>query len=127
MPNRIKTFVFALFGRAWAYESPATLNEAIDQQAFEQNQTLPAVHAAGARKLDDPYAFQPGLVDLHGELHETWIYLNALEAEARRRGYATLANHLEASASSVIETTCWVAAAAEATIPANPVGDSARR
>ncbi|MFI9588269.1 hypothetical protein ACIHCQ_42290 [Streptomyces sp. NPDC052236] len=126
MLNRITTFIYGLFGRALVYESTEQLNEVLEKQAFDKNRSLAGHHFKEAAKLSDPYAFQPGLVDLHGELHHTWIYLSALEAQARRDGYDTLANHLVGAADNTLSTMRLVASAAEATIPVSETPATSR-
>ncbi|WP_332759302.1 hypothetical protein [Streptomyces sp. MT206] len=116
-PNRLLTFINGLLGWAWAYESAEEVREVIAEKCFNTLADRADTHTRGADKLTDSYAFQPGLVTLHDELHDTWHYLVALKARARSLGYGTLAEHLDEAADSTRDILQAVATAAESTIP----------
>ncbi|MFI1472373.1 hypothetical protein [Streptomyces wuyuanensis] len=116
-PNRFLTFLNALFGWAWAYETAEEVREVIAERCFTTLANRADTHDKGAAKLTDSLAFQPGLVALHDELHDTWHYLVALKARARVLGYGTLAEHLDDAADSTRDVLQAVATAAESTIP----------
>ncbi|MFD5428508.1 hypothetical protein [Streptomyces sp. NPDC127084] len=117
MPNILTKFFMSLMGKAWAYESAEEVREAISENSFNSLADRVRTHNEGAARLTDSLAFQPGLIDLHDELHDTWHYLVALKARARRMGYRTLAEHLDAAAETTRDTLVHVATAAEATVP----------
>lgn len=117
MPNRLTRLVMSLRGKTWAYESAEQVREVIAKNSFDSLADRARNHQEGAASLTDSYAFQPGLVDLHDELHDTWHYLTALTSRAREMGYAPLANHLTTATGYVREALAQVADAAEATVP----------
>lgn len=121
MPNALTRWFMALLGKSWAYDSAEEVREVIAKKCFDSLPERAQTHSAGAAGLTDSYAFQPGLVDLHDELHDTWHYLVALKARARELGCASLAGHLEAAADSTRDVLEQVASAAEATVPAPEV------
>ncbi|MFD7262977.1 hypothetical protein [Streptomyces sp. NPDC059874] len=116
-PNRLLTFINGLLGLAWAYESAEEVREVIAEQCFNTLADRADTHTRGADKLTDSYGFQPGLVTLHDELHDTWHYLVALKARASSLGYGTLAEALGDAAESNRDILQAVATAAESTIP----------
>ncbi|WP_370424406.1 hypothetical protein AB8O64_37220 (plasmid) [Streptomyces sp. QH1-20] len=121
MANALTRWFMALLGKSWAYETVDQVREVIAKNSFDSLPERAQEHAKGAAGLTDSYAFQPGLVDLHDELHDTWIYLASLKGRARGMGYASLAGHLEAAADSTRDVMEQVASAAEATVPAPQV------
>lgn len=121
-PNRLVTFLYGLVGMAHAYESAEEVREVIADNCFNTLAERAETHWEGANTLTDSLAFQPGLLDLHDELHDTWHYLTALKARARDLGYGTLTEHLDAAADSTRDVLQAVATAAENTVhsPAIP-------
>lgn len=116
-PNRLLTLINGLFGWAWAYESAEEVREVIAENSFGTLADRVAAHTRGADKLTDSFAFQPGLITLHDELHDTWHYLTALKARAHQLGYGRLTKDLGDAADSTREVLQAVATAAENTIP----------
>lgn len=117
MPNALTRFFMRLMGKSWAYDSAEDVREAIAKNSFDTLAERARTHTEGAAGLTDSFAFQPGLIDLHDELHDTWHYLVALKARAREMGYGTLAEHLDTAAETTAATLSIVATAAEATVP----------
>lgn len=120
-PNRLVTLLYGLIGKAWAYESADDVREVIADNCFNTLAQRSRTHTKNAAGLADSFAFQPGLIDLHDELHDTWHYLTALKARARELGCATLADSLGAATDATSDTLERIATAAEATIPAPEV------
>ncbi|MFI1890432.1 hypothetical protein [Streptomyces jumonjinensis] len=116
-PNRLMTFLYALVGKSYVHESVDQVREAIASKCFSTLADRAEGHARGADSLTDLYAFQPGLLDLHDELHDTWHYLTALKARAAGLGCASLTDRLEDAANATSEVLKHVAEAAEATVP----------
>jgi len=116
-PNRLVTFLYGLIGKAWAYESADDVRETIADNCFTSLAERARIHAKGAAGLADSLAFQPGLIDLHDELHDTWHYLIALKGRADELGCATLADSLGAATDATRDVLERVATAAEATVP----------
>ncbi|MCX4682643.1 hypothetical protein OG413_46720 [Streptomyces sp. NBC_01433] len=116
-PGRMKTFLLSLIGQSWAYDSVEDVAEVIGMNAFDAHEGRVATHRRGAASLTDALALQPGLVDLHDEMNDTWHYLTALKARADALGCASLADNLENAASGVRDVLQQVAGAAEATVP----------
>ncbi|WP_415961987.1 hypothetical protein [Streptomyces sp. 021-4] len=116
-PSRLKSFLFGLIGQAYVYESADEVREAIAENAFTTSPDRVQAHTHGAGGLSDSLAFQPGLLDLHDDLHDTWHYLIALKARARDLGNAALAEHLGDAADSTRDVLQAVATAAENTVP----------
>ncbi|ASR00790.1 hypothetical protein [Streptomyces sp. 11-1-2] len=116
-PNRLVTFLYGLVGMAHAYESAEEVREVIADNCFNTLADRAKNHWDGANTLTDSLAFQPGLLDLHDELHDTWHYLTALKARARDLGYGTLTEHLGSAADSTRDVLQAVATAAENTVP----------
>ena len=117
MPNAVIRFFMSLIGKKWVYESIDQVREVIAKNAFDSLPERAKEHAKGAAGLNDFYAFQPGLIDLHDELHDVWHYLSALGDRANRLGNATLTDDLFDAANSVRHVLEHVADAAEATVP----------
>ncbi|MET7649324.1 hypothetical protein ABZS83_38090 [Streptomyces sp. NPDC005426] len=116
-PNRLVTFLYGLVGMAHAYESADEVREVIANNSFNTLADRVQAHSKGADTLIDSLAFQPGLLDLHDELHDTWHYLTALKARARDLGYGTLTEDLGSAADSTRDVLQAVATAAENTVP----------
>lgn len=116
-PNLVSRFFMALMGKRWAYESSDEVREVLAKNCFDALAERAEVHAEGAATLSDSYAFQPGLIDLHDELNDTWHYLTALKEQAQELGCTTLAAQLGAAADSTLDTLDNVATAAEGTAP----------
>ncbi|WP_228983498.1 hypothetical protein [Streptomyces sp. DH12] len=116
-PNLMSRFFMALMGKSWAYESPDEVREVLAKNCFDALAERAEGHAEGAATLSDSYAFQPGLIDLHDELNDTWHYLTALTGRARELGCTALAAQLGAAADSTLDTLDNVATAAEGTVP----------
>lgn len=117
MPNAVIRFFMSLIGKKWVYDSADDVREAIAKNSFDTLAERARTHAEGAAGLTDSFAFQPGLIDLHDELHETWHYMVALKSRAREMGYGALAERLDAAAETTLGTLLHVAMAAEATVP----------
>ncbi|MBP5942591.1 hypothetical protein [Streptomyces acidiscabies] len=117
MPNALTRIVKRLMGKAWAYESAEDVREVIAKNSFDTLAERARTYTESAHRLTDSFAFQPGLIDLHDELHETWHYLVALADRATELGYETLSAHLGDAARSTRDTLAHVATAAEATVP----------
>ncbi|MEV0693027.1 hypothetical protein [Streptomyces sp. NPDC050388] len=117
MPNALTRFFMALTGKSWAYESVEQVREAIAKNAFDSLPERAQEHATGAAGLSDPYAFQPGLIALHDDMHDVWHYLTALADRADHLGCASLTDSLSDAADSVRHVLKHVADAAEATVP----------
>ncbi|WP_331764878.1 hypothetical protein [Streptomyces sp. NBC_01238] len=121
-PNRLVTFLYGLVGLSHAYESAEEVREVIADNCFNTLAERAETHWEGATNIADSLGFQPGLLDLHDELHDTWHYLTALKTRARDLGYGTLTEHLDAAADSTRDVLQAVATAAENTVhsPAIP-------
>lgn len=118
MPNALTRFFMGLMGKVWTYDSADDVREVIAKTAFGSLPERAQAHAKGAAGLTDSYALQPGLIDLHDELHDVWHYLSALGDRANQLGNATLTDDLFDAANSVRHVLEHVADAAEATVPA---------
>ncbi|MFF4249492.1 hypothetical protein ACFYY2_34260 [Streptomyces sp. NPDC001822] len=123
-PSRFKSFVFGLIGQAYAYESADEVREVIADNSFNTLADRARTHWNGANTLTDGLAFQPGLLDLHDELHDTWHYLVALKARARDLGYGALTEQLMHAADSTRDVLQAVATAAENTVPSPAIPTS---
>ncbi|MEU6331509.1 hypothetical protein ABZ851_30160 [Streptomyces sp. NPDC047049] len=118
MPNSIARFFMGLMGRSWVYESVEDIREVIAKNHVNSQDKRARTHTEGAARLTDAPAFQPGLIDLHDELHETWSYLVGLADRAIELGHETLGSTLAVAATTTRHTLGHVATAAEATVPA---------
>ncbi|MCX5278020.1 hypothetical protein [Streptomyces virginiae] len=118
-PNVVTRFLMALMGKSWAYESVEDVREVLAKNSFDAFPERVEVHAEGAATLTDAYAFQPGLIDLHADLHDVWHYLTAQKERARELGCATLAAQLGTAADSTRDALQDVATAAEGTVTAS--------
>ncbi|MFE7056058.1 hypothetical protein ACFVAO_12670 [Streptomyces californicus] len=117
-PNRIVTFLYRLVGMSYVHTSVPEVREALTENLFgPAAERWTRIHAQGAEKLHDPLAFQPGLIDLHAEMHDMWLYLTALRAQAQRGKSANLADELEEAADFMGEVLHHVGLAAEVTVP----------
>ena len=100
-----------------AYPSRRKVANLLTDGARRVHATRAPLHADAAARLDEIAAYQPGLIDLHAELTETEIYLQALVTQARRDGHTALARALEVAASTIAGATSQVAIAATKTTP----------
>ncbi|ONK09454.1 hypothetical protein [Streptomyces sp. MP131-18] len=112
----IRDLVHRLSGKTTAHTSQRALREALTAQARRVRNEGQDLHELGARRIDGgTLGFQPGLVELHGDLVDIEIYLAALGSEGRRRGHRDLARHIDAAGKTAQTLRGAVAAAAEAT------------
>ncbi|WP_331764332.1 hypothetical protein [Streptomyces sp. NBC_01506] len=116
-PNRLVTFLLSLIGQSWAYETKEEVAEVIGMNVYDAYEGRVKTHRRGAARLTDSLAFQPGLVDLHDELNDTWHYLVAMQDRARELGYPDLAATLKQAAVSTVDIMADVDLAAEQTVP----------
>ncbi|MET9934616.1 MULTISPECIES: hypothetical protein [unclassified Streptomyces] len=116
-PGIMSRILMALNGMSWAYGTADDVHNALAEQCDKALTELTEIHAEGAAALGNPYAFQPHLIALHGELFGTWSYLRALAERAQELGDSTLAAKLGAATDPVLEALDSVATAAAATIP----------
>lgn len=117
-PSRLVNFLYGLVGMSYVHESVDEVREAITDHSFSAlTDRRTRIHTQGAAKLTDSLAFQPGLIDLHEEMHDVWQYLVALQVRSDALGNATLTDDLEAAANNIGEVLRHVSNAAEATIP----------
>ncbi|TJZ41202.1 hypothetical protein FCH28_37585 [Streptomyces piniterrae] len=117
MPNIFSRFFLTLTGKGWAYDSVEEVREVIAKNTFETLAERARTHTKGAAGLSSSLDFQPGLVDLHDELHDVWSYLVGLADRATELGHESLAAHLADAAESTCNTLVHVAMAAEVTVP----------
>ncbi|MFF8506395.1 hypothetical protein ACF07L_38025 [Streptomyces anulatus] len=117
-PSRIVNFLYRLVGMSYVHESVSEVREALAEHSVGTvAERWARIHAQGAEKLQHPLDFQPGLIDLHDEMHDMWRYLVALRNQASRGMSAHLADELEEAADFMGEVLHHVGLAAEATIP----------
>ncbi|WP_098899402.1 hypothetical protein [Streptomyces sp. st77] len=116
-PSRLVEFFYGLFGRSYAYESADEVREVIAKNSYDALLPRIGTHTKGAAQITDSLGFQPGLVDLHGELHDTWHYLTALRGRAHDLGCDQLVVTLGLAADDVQKALASVALAAEETVP----------
>ncbi|THA28252.1 hypothetical protein E4198_00105 [Streptomyces sp. RKND-216] len=126
MPNVLTDLIARLQGKTAAYDTTE------DVAALLRDQTVrltgrALVHHAGAARLADELAYQPGLIDLRGEQLDGALYLQALADAARAHGHRPLADRLQDAAVSARETAALVSIAAHATVSAHgtPVTEAA--
>ncbi|MGW2110693.1 hypothetical protein [Streptomyces sp. NPDC001948] len=117
MPNAIARIFMRLMGKSWAYESVEDVREVIAENSYNAFAERARTHARGAARLNDFYAFQPGLVAFHDDMHDGWHYLTALKARADALGCASLTDSLEDAATAMAVVLQDIAEAAEATVP----------
>jgi hypothetical protein len=116
--RRVVTFLLSLVGLSPVYETKEEVAEVLAESCFSNLPGRAQAHSKGAGRLTDALAFQPGLVTLHDELHDTWHYLVALKSRARDLGYTELTETLGAAADAALPVLQAVARAAEQTVPA---------
>ncbi|MFJ3184402.1 hypothetical protein ACIPJN_39235 [Streptomyces sp. NPDC086796] len=114
--NKVVAFVYGLFGRSYVYESAEAVRGAIAKNSFAVLGQRIDAHTKGAATLTDSLAFQPGLLDLHGELHDTWHYLTALRGRAHDLGNDQLVQRLGQATDDIQAALLTVALAAEETV-----------
>ncbi|OYP10050.1 hypothetical protein CFC35_41785 [Streptomyces sp. FBKL.4005] len=120
-PNRLMTFLLSLVGQSWAYDTVDEVQEVIGKNAFDNYERRVTTHRKGAAGITDSLGFQPGLVDLHDELNDTWHYLMALQQRARDLGHLDLADSMMRAAENTVDVMTAVDQAAEQTVPAPEV------
>lgn len=117
MIHSLTSFFMRLTGKAQVHESAEEVRDAIARNSFDTFVDRAGTHAAGAARLTDSLALQPGLVELHDELHDIWAYLASLADRATELGDETLATHLGNASGATCNVLIHVALAAEATVP----------
>lgn len=127
VPSKLTALAARLMGKTWAHESTEELAAALDQQVEELRDANMPEHLAGAASLTSVPAYQPGLIDLRGDIYDAAVYLDALTTSATALGDADLVEALREAGETAHELVARLAAAAHATIPAPavPVSDAA--
>lgn len=116
MPNVLTRALMRLRGRSVAYDSVDQVREVLARRSLDTLTAGARVHTEGAAGLTDSLAFQPGLIDLHDELNDTWQYLASLADRATELGYESLSVDLAAAADDIINVLHCVGVAAETTV-----------
>ncbi|MFC7987260.1 hypothetical protein [Streptomyces sp. NPDC057336] len=116
-PNRLMTSLLSLIGVGWAYDTVDKVQEVIRKNASDNYERRVTTHRLGASIITDSLGFQPGLVDLHDDLNDTWHYLMALQQRARSLGHLDLADSIKQAAESTVDVMTAVDQAAEQTVP----------
>ncbi|MBC2869835.1 hypothetical protein [Streptomyces mexicanus] len=121
VPSKLTALAARILGKTWAYESTEELAAALDRQVEQlRDETMPE-HLAGAASLTSAPAYQPGLIDLRGDIYDAAVYLDALTTSATALGDADLVEALREAGEAAHELVALLAAAAHATIPAPSV------
>ncbi|MFE7442385.1 hypothetical protein ACFU7X_18260 [Streptomyces chartreusis] len=118
LPTKLAALIARWQGKALAYETTEDVVQLLDDQAHQLLMERTQAHLAGAATLSGPLAFQPGLVDLRGEVCDGALYLEALATVAMSMGESTLADELTEACELAHELTARLAAATHATVPA---------
>ncbi|MGW3414580.1 hypothetical protein [Streptomyces sp. NPDC000888] len=116
-----------LIGKSWAHETAEELAAALDKQVEQLREEHMPEHLAGAASLSSAPAYQPGLIDLRGDMYDAAVYLDALTTSAAALGDADLVEALREAGETAHELVARLAVAAHATLPAPavPVADAA--
>lgn len=127
LPAKLAALAARMQGKARAYETTEDVAHLLEDQVERLHLERTPVHLAGAASLSSVLAYQPGLVELRGEVYDSAVYLEALATVAASLGESTLAGELTEASELAHELTAKLAAAAHATVPAPaiPVADAA--
>jgi hypothetical protein len=102
--------------RSIAYNNPRVVRDMLAEQASKTRTARTRHHQDGASRIDgDKLGFQPGLTELHGEMADMEVYLEALAAEAQRRGHREVARRIDTAVRTAQQLRDAIGAAAEAT------------
>jgi hypothetical protein len=104
--------------RDLAHTDPATVEGLLETNLGSADRRAREIHRPAARTLAEPLGYQPGLVQLHGELADTHGYLTALAAAATN---PELVTDLTAAADAAGHLTAAVRRAALRTTAAKEV------
>ncbi|KUL73957.1 MULTISPECIES: hypothetical protein [unclassified Streptomyces] len=126
VPSKLTALAARLIGKNWAHESAEELAAALDKQIDQLREANMPEHLAGAASLTSAPAFQPGLVDLRGDIYDAAVYLDALTTSATATGNVDLVDALREAGEAAHELVARLAAAAHATIPAPAVPVTSR-
>jgi hypothetical protein len=121
VPTKLTAFAARLMGKSWAHESSEELAAALDKQVEQLREERVPEHLAGASGLSGVPAYQPGLIELRGDMYDAALYLDALTTSAVAHGDADLIQALQEAGEAAHELVMRLAAAAHATIPAPAV------
>ncbi|WP_186779925.1 hypothetical protein [Streptomyces salinarius] len=121
VPSKLTALAARLMGKIWAHESAEELAAALDRQVEQLREANVPEHLAGAASLTSVPAYQPGLIELRGDIYDAAVYLDALTTSATALGDADLVEALREAGETAHELVARLAAAAHATIPAPAV------
>lgn len=121
VPSKLTALAARLMGKTWAHESTEELAAALDRQVEQLRDANMPEHLAGAASLTSVPAYQPGLIELRGDIYDAAVYLDALTTSATALGDADLVEALREAGETAHELVARLAAAAHATIPAPAV------
>lgn len=127
VPTKLTALASLLMGKAWAHETAEELSAALDKQVEQLREERMPEHLAGAASLSSVPAYQPGLIDLRGDMYDAAVYLDALTTSAAALGDVDLVLALREAGETAHELVARLAVAAHATVPAPavPVADAA--
>lgn len=121
VPSKLTALAARLMGKAWTYGSTEELAAALDQQVERLRDANMPEHLASAASLTSVPAYQPGLLELRGDIYDAAVYLDALTTSATVLGDADLVEALREAGETAHELVARLAAATHATIPAPAV------
>lgn len=121
LPAKLAALIARSQGKVRAYETNEDVAILLEDQVERLHLERTPVHLAGAASLSSVLAYQPGLVELRGEVYDSAIYLEALATVAASLGESTLAGELCEASELAHELTAKLAAATHSTVPAPAV------
>ncbi|MFE4539627.1 hypothetical protein ACFRKB_31955 [Streptomyces scopuliridis] len=121
VPTKLTALAALLMGKTWAHESAEELAAALDTQVEQLREEHMPEHLADAASLSSVSAYQPGLIDLRGDMYDAAVYLDALTTSAAALGDADLVQALREAGETAHELVARLAVAAHATVPAPAV------
>ncbi|OEJ20810.1 hypothetical protein AR457_41810 (plasmid) [Streptomyces agglomeratus] len=127
VPTKLTDLAALLMGKTWAHETAEELAAALEKQVEQLRDERMPEHLADAASLDGVPAYQPGLIDLRGDMYDAAVYLDALTTSAAALGDADLVQALRDAGETAHELVARLAVATHATLPAPavPVADAA--
>ncbi|QDN84356.1 hypothetical protein [Streptomyces sp. RLB3-6] len=121
LPAKLAALVARRQGKVRAYETTEDVTRLLDGQVDRLRLERTYFHLARAASLSSTLAYQPGLVEMRGEIYDGAVYLEALATVAMSLGESTLAGELAEASELAHELTARLAAATHATVPAPAV------
>ncbi|MFF3256499.1 hypothetical protein ACFYWP_37210 [Actinacidiphila glaucinigra] len=117
VPTKLAGLAARLQGKTTVYDTDTEVVGLLNAQTDRIYDERTPTHAADAARLTDELDYQPGLVDLHGDVCDVAVLLDALTTTATDLGNSDLTDSLAEAAEAAHELRLRLATAVRATVP----------